>query len=178
MHLEEKHISTEEIFDGVVVKLQRDTVLLEDGKQATREVIRHPGGVGILPLDEDGNVYMVRQFRYPHKRVMLEIPAGKMEWGEDPLDTAKRELKEEIGADADEFINLHPLIPTPAYCCEVTHLYLAKGLKFGRQHLDEDEFLDVEKIPLKKLVEMVMNGEIVDGKTEAAVLKVNFLEAR
>ena len=175
MHLEEKHISTEEIFDGVVVKLQRDTVLLENGKTATREVIRHPGGVGILPIDADGNVYMVRQFRYPHKRVMLEIPAGKMEWGENPLDTARRELKEEIGADAYEFINLYPLIPTPAYCCEVTHLYLAKGLAFGDCHLDEDEFLDVEKIPLKTLVKMVMDGEILDGKTEIAILKANML---
>ena len=178
MHLEEKKLSSEKIFDGVVVKLQRDTVLLEDGNTATREVIMHPGGVGILPLDDEGYVYMVRQFRYPHGRVMLEIPAGKMEWGENPLDTAKRELKEEIGADAKEFINLYPLIPTPAYCGEVTHLYFAKGLTFSSQHLDEDEFLDVEKIPLSDLVEMVMNGEIIDGKTQAAILKVNLLLGR
>lgn len=175
MHLEEKQLSSQEIFKGKVVELVRDTVLLEDNTEATREVIKHPGGVGILPLDDDGNVYMVRQFRYPHKRVMLEIPAGKMEWGEDPLDTAKRELKEEIGADADEFINLYPLIPTPAYCCEVTHLYLARGLKFSKQHLDIDEFLDVEKIPLELLVKMVMDGEIIDGKTQAAILKVKIL---
>ena len=175
MHLEEKQLNSQEIFKGKVVELVRDTVLLEDGNEATREVIKHPGGVGILPLDEDGNVYMVRQFRYPHKRVMLEIPAGKMEWGENPLDTAKRELKEEIGADADEFTDLHPLIPTPAYCGEVTHLFLARGLNFSNQHLDEDEFLDVEKIPLELLVKMVMDGEIVDGKTEAAILKVKVL---
>ena len=175
MHLEEKHISTEEIFDGKILKVQRDTVLLEDGTTATREMIRHPGGVGILPLDDDNNVYVVRQFRYPHSRVMLEIPAGKMEWGENPLETAKRELKEEIGADATEYINLYPLIPTPAYCCEVTHLYLAKGLRFSSQKLDDGEFLDVEKIPLQKLVDMVMSGEITDGKTQAAILKVNLL---
>ena len=178
MHLEEKHLETENIFDGIVVKLKRDTVLLEDGTHATREVIMHPGGVGILPLDDDNNVYMVRQFRYPHNRVMLEIPAGKMEWGENPLDTAKRELKEEVGADAKEFINLYPLIPTPAYCGEVTHLYLAKGLQFSGQHLDEDEFLDVEKMPLDTLVDMVMKGEIVDGKTEAAILKTKILLGR
>ena len=178
MHLEEKHISTEEIFDGIVVKLNRDTVLLEDGSTATREVIKHPGGVGILPLDDDNNVYMVRQFRYPHNRVMLEIPAGKMEWGENPLDTATRELKEEIGATASELINLYPLIPTPAYCGEVTHLYLAKGLTFTNQCLDEDEFLDVEKIPFDKLVDMVMSGEILDGKTEIAILKTKLLLQR
>ena len=171
MHLEEKTLSSEQKFDGKVVKLFVDQVELENGEKTFREVIKHPGGVCILPLDEDNNVLMVRQFRYPSHKVLLEIPAGKMEYGEDHRECGLRELKEETGCTCDEFTYLGNLIPTPAYDTEVIHMYLARGLHSGEQKLDEDEFLDVEKIPLDKAVEMVMNNEIADAKTQIALLK-------
>lgn len=171
MHLEEKTLSSEQKFDGKVVKLFVDQVELENGDRAVREVIKHPGGVCILPLDEDNNVLMVRQFRYPTHKVLLEIPAGKMEYGEDHRECGLRELKEETGCTCDEFTYLGNLIPTPAYDNEVIHMYLARGLHSGEQKLDADEFLDVEKIPLDKAVEMVMNNEIADAKTQIALLK-------
>ena len=175
MHLEEKTLSTEQKFDGKVVKLFVDRVELENGDTAIREVIKHPGGVCVLPLDEDDNVLMVRQFRYPAHRVLLEIPAGKLEPGEDHRECGLRELREETGCTCDEFTYLGNLIPTPAYDNEVIHMYLARGLHDGEQDLDEDEFLEVEKIPLKKAVEMVMNNEISDAKTQIALLKTKQL---
>ena len=175
MHLEEKTLSSEQKFDGKIVKLFVDQVELENGEKAMREVIKHPGGVCILPLDEDNNVLMVRQFRYPSHRVLLEIPAGKMEYGEDHRECGLRELKEETGCTCDEFTYLGNLIPTPAYDTEVIHMYLARGLHSGEQKLDEDEFLEVEKIPLDKAVEMVMNNEIADAKTQIALLKTKQL---
>lgn len=175
MHLEEKTLSSEQKFDGKVVKLFVDKVELENGDTATREVIKHPGGVCILPLDEDDNVLMVRQFRYPPHKVLLEIPAGKMEYGEDHRECGLRELREETGCTCDEFTYLGNLIPTPAYDNEVIHMYLAKGLHGGDQDLDDDEFLDVERIPFAKAIEMVMNNEIADAKTQLALLKTKQL---
>lgn len=171
MHLEEKTISSEMMYDGKIVKLLCDSVELENGKTALREVVKHPGGVGIVPLDENNNVLMVRQFRYPHKRVLLEIPAGKLEYGENPRECGLRELKEETGCTCDSFEYLGNLIPTPAYDTEVIHMYLARGLHSGEQNPDEDEFLEIEKIPLEKAVEMIMNNEISDAKTQIAILK-------
>lgn len=175
MHLEEKTISSEQLFDGKVVKLFVDKAELENGEIVTREMIKHPGGVCIVPLDEDDNVLMVRQFRYPPHKVLLEIPAGKMEYGEDHRECGLRELKEETGCTCDEFIYLGNLIPTPAYDNEVIHMYLARGLHAGSQKLDDDEFLDVEKIPLEKAVEMIMNNEIEDAKTQLALLKTKLM---
>ncbi len=175
MHLEEKTVSSEQIFDGRVVKLFHDHVELEDGTIATRELIKHPGGVCVVPLDEDGNVLFVKQFRYPHQRVMTEIPAGKLEWDESHYECGLRELKEETGCTCDNYTYLGSLVPTPAYCGEVIHMYLARGLHYGSQSLDEDEFLDVEKIPLDKAVEMIMNNEIADSKTQIAILKTKLL---
>lgn len=175
MHLEEKTISSEQIYDGRVVKLFVDKAELENGEVVTREMIKHPGGVCIVPLDEDDNVLMVRQFRYPTRRVLLEIPAGKLEFGEDHRECGLRELKEETGCTCDEFTYLGYLIPTPAYDNEIIHMYLARGLHSGEQDLDKDEFLDVEKIPLAKAVEMIMNNEINDAKTQLALLKTKFL---
>ena len=148
-----------------------DSVELEDGKKSFREVIKHPGGVCVLPMDEEGNVLFVRQFRYPHKKVLLEIPAGKLEYGENPSECGIRELKEETGCTCDRYEYLGSLIPTPAYCGEVIHMYLARGLHYGEQKLDSGEFLDIEKIPLDRAVEMIMNNEIEDSKTQIAVLK-------
>ena len=175
MHLDEKQLSSEQIFDGKVVKLFVDDVELEDGTKAKREVIKHPGGVCVVPLTEENEVLFVRQFRSPHKQVLLEIPAGKLEWGESHHDCGLRELKEETGCTCDEYTYLGSLIPTPAYCGEVIHMYLARGLHGGEQKLDEGEFLDVERIPLDKAVEMVMNNEIGDAKTQIALLKTKLL---
>ena len=171
MHLEEKTLSSEQKFDGKIVKLYVDSVELEDGKKSFREVIKHPGGVCVLPMDEEGNVLFVRQFRYPHKKVLLEIPAGKLEYGENPSECGIRELKEETGCTCDRYEYLGSLIPTPAYCGEVIHMYLARGLHYGEQKLDSGEFLDIEKIPLDRAVEMIMNNEIEDSKTQIADLK-------
>ncbi len=170
-HLFEKTLSSEQIFDGKVVKLFRDEVLLEDGSEAVREVIKHPGGVCVLPLDADGNVYMVRQFRYPFREVLLEIPAGKLEEGEKPLECGIRELKEEIGAEADEIVYLGKMRPTVAYDTETIYMYLARGLSFSEQSLDPEEFIDVVKMPFGKVCRMALNDEIPDAKTQLAVLK-------
>ncbi len=171
MHLDEKTLSSEQKFDGKIVKLYVDSVELEDGKKSFREVIKHPGGVCVLPLDEEGNVLFVRQFRYPHQKVLLEIPAGKLEYGENHAECGLRELKEETSCTCDRYEYLGSLIPTPAYCGEVIHMYLARGLHYGEQKLDSGEFLDIEKIPLNRAVEMIMNNEIEDSKTQIAVLK-------
>ncbi len=178
MHLGEKTLTSEQKFDGKIVKLFVDTAELENGDTATREVIRHPGGVCVVALDEEENVLFVRQFRYPHQKVLLEIPAGKLEYGEDHRACGLRELKEETGCTCDSFEYLGCLIPTPAYDTELIHMYLARGLHYGSQKLDADEFLDVEKIPLEKAAEMIMNNEIGDAKTQVAILKTKLLLAK
>ncbi len=175
MHLEEKQVSSELKYDGKIVKLYCDIAELENGNNVRREVIKHPGGVCVVALCEDNSVLFVRQFRYPHGRVLLEIPAGKLEYGEDHRTCGLRELKEETGCTCDSFEYLGCLLPTPAYDTEVIHMYLARGLHSGEQRLDNDEFLDVEKIPLDKAVEMIMNNEIADAKTQVAILKTKFI---
>ena len=175
MHLSEKKISGEQVFSGRVIDLSVDKVELEDGKITTRELITHPGGVCVVPINEKGEVYMVKQFRYPFRQVLLEIPAGKLEKGEDHRLCGIRELKEEIGAQAGLFEYLGCLYPTVAYDTEIIHMYLARELTFGEQDLDEGEFIDVIKMPFEKAVEMVMNNEIPDAKTQLALLKAKTL---
>lgn len=170
-HLFEKTLDTTPIFDGKVVKLYKDTVLLENGETAFREVIEHSGGVCILPLTDKDEIFFVKQFRYPFKAVLMEIPAGKREKGEDPLTCGIRELKEEIGATAKKITSLGKLYPTVAYDTEVIYMYLAEELSFSEQHLDADEFVDVVKIPFDEAVRMVMNDEIPDSKSQIAILK-------
>lgn len=171
MDLTEKTVSTERIFDGVVVKLKIDTVSLPDGREATREIIEHPGGVCVLAVDENRNVLMVRQFRKPTEKVMFEIPAGKLEVGENPLEAAIRELEEETGVVPEVIKPMGYFYPTPAYCQEKIYMYYAENLKCSKQNLDDGEFLEVEKIPYDSLYDMVMNDEIDDGKTALATLK-------
>lgn len=171
MYSREKRLTSEQVYDGIVVKLFSDQVELENGSKATREVIRHPGGVCVVALDESENVFVVKQFRYPFETVLTEIPAGKLEYGEQPESCGRRELKEEVGAEAESFEYLGCLYPTVAYDTEKIYMYLARGLSFSGQQLDEGEFLDVDKIPLKKAFEMAMTGELPDAKTQLAVIK-------
>lgn len=172
MELFEKKISSKQIFDGKIVKLFVDEVELPDGKRATREIVRHPGAVCVVPLTNEGEVVMVRQFRYPFSEVLLEVPAGKLEPGEDPLEAVKRELEEESGAVAGKIEHIGEIYTTVAIFDEKIQLYLATDLTFKDAHPDSDEFLVSEKIPLSKLVGMVMSGEIKDSKTQIAILKV------
>ena len=171
----EKQIDSELKYKGVIVTVRLDNAELVNGRVVKREVVEHPGGVGILPVDGDGCCYMVRQFRYPFSRQLLEIPAGKLEHGEEPYGAAVRELSEETGFEADELIPLGRCLTSPGFSSEVLHLYLARGLHAGAVHLDEDEFLNVEKHSLSELFESVMRGEIEDAKTVIAVLKARAL---
>lgn len=171
MDLSEKKISSKNIFKGKVISLYKDTVLLQNGKEATRELVKHNGGVCIVALTENEEVYVVEQFRYPFNKVILEIPAGKIDINEDPLSCGKRELEEETGLIAQHYENLGDFYPTVGYTNEIIYTYMATNLSLSKQNLDEDEFLNVKKIPLKDLYNMVMNGEIQDGKTQTAILK-------
>ena len=171
-NLIETQIKREEIFNGVALHVVKDEVLLPNGKTSVREICLHNGAVAVIPVLDDGRVIMERQFRYAHNRVVLEIPAGKLDSADElPLDAAIRELKEETGATAGEFIFLGKILPSPALVSEIIYLYLARDISFGERELDEDEFLDVEYIHIDKLYQMVMDGEIADSKTQIAILK-------
>lgn len=171
MHLKEKTLTSKMIYDGPVFTVKSDTAELEDGASALRDVVCHNGGVCVIPITENNEIYIVRQFRYPFAEITVEIPAGKLNKGESHYDCGKRELLEETGCTCSEYTYLGCLYPTPAYDTEIIHIYMARGLTRGSQELDEDEFLDVETVPLEKAVEMVMDGTIKDAKTQIAVLK-------
>lgn len=175
MHLFEEMISSETLYNGRVIDLKKDTVLLENGTSATREVVVHSGGVCVIPVMENNDLLFVKQFRYPFSEVLLELPAGKLNKGEDHYECGKRELLEETGAVPDEYTYLGLVYPTTAYLTEKIYLYIAKGLHFSEQKLDDDEFLDVVSIPLEKAFEMVMNDEIRDSKTQIGILKSYYL---
>lgn len=176
MNFSEKQLVKKYIYNGKIINLRCDTALLPNGKEAKREIVEHPGGVGVLALDTENNVYLVRQFRYPYFEEILEIPAGKRDsLTEKPLDCGKRELKEEIGATAKEFTFLGEVYPTPGYCEEIIYVYMARGLSFGDTNPDEDEFVETVKMPLERAVEMVLSGEIKDAKTQIALLKAEIL---
>ena len=171
MDFEEKTLSVEPIYDGKIFKVRKEQVELPDGKQSIRELISHPGGVGVIAVMEDRQVFMVTQYRIAARSMMLEIPAGKLEYGENPLECGKRELIEETGYEGREFTHLGAYYATPGYCEEVLNLYLAKDLNFVGQNLDEGEFLNVKKYDLDELYNMVLNNEIYDAKTAIAILK-------
>ena len=176
MDLTEKPVKQEYKFKGKIVNLRVDDALLPNGNIAKREIVEHNGGVMVAPLDNEDNLYFVKQFRYPYMEIVTELPAGKLEKGEDPFEAGKRELKEETGAVANKYVSLGQLYPTPGYCGEIIHMYLATELSFGEQNPDDDEFLEVYKIPLAKAVEMVLSGELKDSKTQTAILKIHFLK--
>ena len=177
--LREIQIESDEIFNGVIMDVKRDKVRLPNGNQSVRELLRHVGAVCVVPVTDDGRVVIERQYRYPIDQVITEIPAGKLDSpDEDRLSAAQRELREETGFTADRWTDMGLYYPAAAYSDEKITLYLAQGLHKGEQHLDEGEFLNVETVPIAKLVEDSLSGKITDGKTQAAVLKAAMLIAR
>ncbi len=173
MNLEEKTLDSELLFDGHVVHLYKDKIALPNGAMATREYIKHIGAVCVVALTDEGEVLLERQYRYPFHKVIVEIPAGKLDRpDEDPREAAIRELREETGATAREMIDLGEFYGSPAILGERLRIFLARGLSFGERKPDDDEFLDVFRLPLDTLVEQILAGEIPDGKTQAAVLRV------
>lgn len=171
-NLIEKQIASTNVYKGRLLDVYSDRIVLPNGHESTREYIKHVGAACVVPVDDEGNVIIERQFRYPFNAVLTEIPAGKLDSKQEPhLEAALRELKEETGYTADEMVYLGEFYPTCAYSDEIIHMYLAKGLKKGNQKLDDDEFLGVEKKPLKELIDDVMQGKIPDGKTQTALLK-------
>ena len=164
--LVEKTCSSENIFDGTLLHVRRDIVRLPNGKRAVREWIHHPGAAAVLPVLLNGNVILVRQYRYPIEKVTLEIPAGKLDAaGEDPLRCARRELSEETGYTAEHYEKLTTIATTVGFSNEYIHLYLAQNLSAGSQHTDEDEFVHVIQMPLTQALELIKTGEIMDSKT-------------
>lgn len=172
MSLEEKMLREEYKYKGKIINLRVDDVRLPNGKLAKREIVEHNGGVAVAALTDNDEIYMVRQFRYPYKEVIYEIPAGKRDGDEEPLMCGQRELKEETGMTAETFTLLGEVYPTPGYCEEIIWVYAAKNLSKGNATPDEDEFLEAFKVPLVDAYKMVMDGEIKDAKTQIAILKL------
>ncbi len=170
--MEEIKISSRSIHTGRILNVQEDTVQLPNGATALREVVDHNGGSCVAALTEQKELLLVRQFRYGAGKTLWELPAGKLEKGEDPKRCALRELEEETGFMAKHLEPLGYLYPTPAYCREIIYMYFAKALTPTAQHLDEDELLEVTAVPFDRAVQMVMHGEITDAKTVIAILKL------
>lgn len=175
MELMEKTLSSRRVFDGRLLKVYLDDVELTNGDTSIREFVHHPGGAAVVALDGEGNVYLERQFRYPYHKVVLEIPAGKLEQGEDPFDAIKRELKEEIGAEAGRWDALGYIMPSVGYTDEMLYLFLARDLTFGDRHLDRDEFLEPFKMPFAQALAQAADGRLNDAKTLAALFRADRL---
>jgi len=178
MDLTEKRLSSEIVYDGRILRLRVDQVELPNGHRSIREVAEHPGGVAIVAIDAQDRVLTVKQYRYVFSRTLEEIPAGKLEHGEDPREAALRELREETGAVPETLTDLGTLIVSPGCYGEVLHLYLAEGLRFGAQAPDEDEFLDLCRTPFDEMLARVLSGELDDAKTVVGILKVHALRGR
>lgn len=168
--LKEKVVSSNEIFNGRILKVKLDKVLLPNGKISSREVVLHPGAVAILPILPNGDIVFVKQYRYPIDSIIYELPAGKLELNEKPLKCAIRELSEETGYDTNDLEFLTTIVTTPGFSNENIYLYLAKNLIKSTQHLDEDEFIDVEVLSVSKVKQMILEGNIFDSKTLSALL--------
>ncbi|NLY20604.1 MAG: NUDIX hydrolase [Tissierellia bacterium] len=170
MIFEENTIKSEKIYEGKVVGLRVDTVELPDQKYSKREIVEHVGGVGILAINSEGKIILVKQYRKAVDRVLLEIPAGKLELNEEPRETAGRELEEETGYIAKDIKYLSEIYPTPGYCSEKIHLFQSTDLEVGKQDLDDNEYLDVHEYTIDEVVKMIERGDIIDAKTIVAVL--------
>lgn len=171
MELMEKTRKETEIYKGRILRFHVDEVELQNGRTSTRECVDHPGGVSVAVLTKEDEMLFVRQFRYPYKQAVLEAPAGKLEKGEDPFEAIKREQREETGTTGKNYVNLGELYPSPGYTNEIIYLYACRAESFGDTDFDDDEFLEVERIPMDKAVTMVMDNQIADSKTQVLVLK-------
>lgn len=171
--LKEVGIDSEYKFKGRIVNMRLDTVKTPEGNVASREIVEHPGGVGVVALDNEGCVYMEWQYRRPFDGLVYEIPAGKRDSGEEPIVCAKRELEEEIGLCANNWVYLGVSYASPGFCTEELHLFLATDLYKGEVNRDPDELLIIERVPLEELVKKAMSGEIKDGKSLIGILKAN-----
>ena len=170
--LTEKMVSSKRIYEGRILDVYCDDILLPNGHTSVREYIKHVGAACVIPVDDDGNVIIEKQFRYPFNKILTEIPAGKLDSKKEPhLEAALRELREETGYSAEKMIYLGEYYPACAYSDEVIHMYLAAGLIKGDASPDEDEFVEIGRMPLDELVNEVMKGNIPDGKTQTAILK-------
>lgn len=174
MTFEEKTLSSERIYEGAIINLRRDKVTVQNGT-SYREIVEHNGGAVLAAITPEGRMVMVRQFRKPAERVMLEVPAGKIDVGEEPVQAAVRELKEETGYTAGKVKHLTSFYPSVGYAEEVLHLYLCTDLTAGDTCFDENEAIDIEEMDVDTLYHMVMAGEIQDAKTAIAVLMVKSL---
>lgn len=170
MAFEEKTVSVKHIYKGGIIELENHVVSLPDGTKSTRDIVLHPGGAVVIPINEDGELYMVRQYRKPIEMELLELPAGKLDPGEEPLVCAKRELKEETGLTANKIQHFLSIHSTPGFSNEVLHMYLATELEVGEACADEGEFISCEKYKIEKLVEMIFNHEITDAKSIIGIL--------
>ena len=177
METRESTIRKVYVFRGRVLTIRNDDALMPNGDVRNREVVEHPGGVCVLPILEDGTVLLVEQFRYPYMEDVLEAPAGKLEPGEDPFEAARRELREETGMVAETYYDLGWDYPSPGYTNEIIRLYAATGLSDVGQQLDEDEFLNIRKVPFEELLELIYDNKVRDSKTAMAALKYKDLKA-
>ena len=171
MNFYEKQLETKTVFEGMIVDIRHDVAELQNGNKARREVVLHPGGVGIVPVTKDNKVLMVRQYRYPMEEELLEVPAGKLGKDEDPLACAIRELSEETGCTAGRIVDLGATYPSPGFCRETLFMFLALDLEHGEMHLDENELLSVEAVDIDELVELIMANELPDAKSIIGILK-------
>ena len=175
MEFKEEMVSQETVYEGVIVNVRRDKARLMDGRITNREVVEHPGGVAVFAMDDQGRVARVRQYRYPMGEETLELPAGKLEPGEDPRDSGLRELAEETGLVPGTFEDMGCLYSSPGILAERIYLYFAKDLTQGPTHPDDGEFVETVWLPYQDLVDKARRGEIKDGKTLAGILKASFL---
>ena len=175
MEFKEEMVSQETVYEGVIVNVRRDKARLMDGRITNREVVEHPGGVAVFAMDDQGRVALVRQYRYPMGEETLELPAGKLEPGEDPRDSGLRELAEETGLVPGTFEDMGCLYSSPGILAERIYLYFAKDLTQGPTHTDDGEFVETVWLPYQDLVDKARRGEIKDGKTLVGILKASFL---